>query len=62
MARSAARQAGTLSAGAVIAHCGQYLAAFKTPKEIYFIDEIPKNARGKLDRDVLARAWKQEYA
>ncbi|MFP6736699.1 MAG: class I adenylate-forming enzyme family protein [Rhodospirillales bacterium] len=57
-----ARQAGTLSAATVIAHCGQYLAPFKTPKEIYFIDEIPKNARGKLDRDVLAGAWKRENA
>ena len=57
-----ARQAGTLSVATVIAHCGQYLAPFKTPKEIYFIDEIPKNARGKLDRDVLAGAWKRENA
>ena len=48
------------SAADVIAHCGRYLAPFKTPKEIRFIDELPRNARGKLDREVLVTWWERE--
>jgi acyl-coenzyme A synthetase/AMP-(fatty) acid ligase len=46
-----------LKAEDVIAHCGRYLAPFKTPKDVCFVDELPKNARGKLDRRMLAAAW-----
>jgi long-chain acyl-CoA synthetase len=31
------------------------LAAYKTPKQIVFLDELPKNARGKLDRKALKK-------
>jgi acyl-CoA synthetase (AMP-forming)/AMP-acid ligase II len=56
------RPGSDLSAEDVIAHCGAFLAPFKTPKEICFVDELPKNARGKLDREALAASWKQENA
>jgi acyl-CoA synthetase (AMP-forming)/AMP-acid ligase II len=51
------RTGSGLSREDVIAHCGQFLAPFKTPKDVRFVDALPKNARGKLDRDALARAW-----
>jgi len=51
------RTGSGLSREDVIAHCGQFLAPFKTPKDVCFVDALPKNARGKLDRDALARAW-----
>lgn len=51
------RTGSGLSREDVISHCGQFLAPFKTPKDVRFVDELPKNARGKLDRDALARAW-----
>lgn len=48
-----ARPGNHLKAADVIAHCGLYLAPFKTPKDICFVPELPKNARGKLDRRML---------
>ncbi len=56
------RSGSDLSAEDVIAHCGESLAPFKTPKEICFVDELPQNARGKLDREALVASWKQENA
>jgi acyl-coenzyme A synthetase/AMP-(fatty) acid ligase len=56
------RANSTLSADDVIAHCSRTLASFKTPKEVAFIDALPKNERGKLDRESLASRWKQQQA
>jgi len=40
----------------VIAHCSQSLAGFKTPKRVIFMEQIPKNASGKLlKRELRAR-------
>ena len=54
-----ARPGSKLSATDVIAHCGRFLPPFKTPKAIRFIDDMPKNARGKLDRAALTAEWRQ---
>jgi len=42
---------------AVYAHCATKLAHFKMPAEIIFLDLIPKNDRGKVDRNTLQRLW-----
>jgi acyl-coenzyme A synthetase/AMP-(fatty) acid ligase len=54
-----AKEGSGLTEDAVIAHCGEALAPFKTPKQIVFIDDLPKNERGKLDRKALTTAWKK---
>ena len=54
-----ARSGSRLSSEEVIAHCGQYLAPFKTPKAIRFVDALPRNARGKLDRETLVASWRE---
>ena len=42
-------RAGTsVSAEELIAHCREHLAGFKTPKQIHFVDALPKNPSGKL--------------
>lgn len=51
------RSGSGLSTEDVIAHCGQFLAPFMTPKDICFVDELPRNERGKLDREALAASW-----
>ncbi len=40
-------------------HCRTALPEAKMPKEIIFIDSLPKNPRGKLDRNALADLWKR---
>ena len=48
----------TLDEAAVIAHCAQHMAGFKTPKRVVFTDTLPKNPSGKL----LKRDLRQRYA
>lgn len=39
-----------LSEEEVLAFCQKYLAKFKLPKHLVFLDEFPKNATGKIDK------------
>jgi long-chain acyl-CoA synthetase len=41
---------GKVTAEEIIAHCRENLAAFKVPRQITFLEEIPKNAVGKILR------------
>ena len=34
----------------VMAHCGRALAAYKVPKQVRFLDSLPKSAVGKILR------------
>jgi acyl-CoA synthetase (AMP-forming)/AMP-acid ligase II len=45
----------------LLAHCRLKLADFKLPKEILFVESIPKNDRGKIDRMRLIEEWKQSH-
>ena len=38
---------------AMIAECRQHLAAFKAPKRILFVDDLPRNAMGKVQKNLL---------
>ncbi len=39
----------------VIAACRERLAAFKTPKRIIFVDDLPRNAMGKVEKAALRK-------
>ncbi|MEM6529932.1 MAG: AMP-binding protein, partial [Chloroflexota bacterium] len=49
--------AGTSSEEAIIAHCQQNLAKFKVPQSVVFVDELPRNAAGK----VLKRELRKQF-
>ncbi|MEZ4986667.1 MAG: hypothetical protein R2795_16785 [Saprospiraceae bacterium] len=42
-----------IAADDLIAYCRTYLAKFKVPKYIVFMDVLPKNDTGKIDRKQL---------
>jgi acyl-CoA synthetase (AMP-forming)/AMP-acid ligase II len=42
-------------------HCRLKLPDFKVPKQILFLDFIPKNDRGKIDRNALVEEWKRGH-
>jgi malonyl-CoA/methylmalonyl-CoA synthetase len=42
---------------AVIAECRKQLAAFKTPKRVIFVDELPRNAMGKVQKNLLRQTY-----
>ena len=51
------REGMALTEAEVIRHCKDNLAGYKKPKSVDFIQEIPKNPYGKIDR----RALKEPY-
>ena len=53
----APRPGAALEEQAVRAHCAALLADVKQPGEIVIRAEIPKNDRGKVDRDALREDW-----
>jgi malonyl-CoA/methylmalonyl-CoA synthetase len=38
---------------AMIAECRRRLAPYKAPKRIVFVDELPRNAMGKVQKNLL---------
>jgi acyl-CoA synthetase (AMP-forming)/AMP-acid ligase II len=40
--------AGTVTADALIDHCRARLARFKVPKDVTFLDALPRNPSGKV--------------
>lgn len=38
----------------IVEHCKKNLAAFKIPKRIFFADELPRTATGKIQRRIVA--------
>ena len=49
---------GQGSEAAMIAECRKRLAAFKTPKRIIFVEELPRNAMGKVQKNLLRETYK----
>ena len=47
-----------LSSDEVLSYCRGKLPAFKVPKSVLFMNELPKNARGKIDRAALVELWR----
>jgi fatty-acyl-CoA synthase len=52
------RDGATVSEDEIIAFCRERLAGFKVPKHVVLVDELPKNASGKL----LKRELRERYA
>lgn len=46
-----------LSASEAINDCRKYIASYKKPREVLFIEEIPRNNSGKIDKNELKRLW-----
>ncbi|WP_137921398.1 AMP-binding protein [Hydrogenophaga sp. 2FB] len=52
------REGHTVAAEALVDHCRGFLADFKKPRSVDFVQELPKNANGKLSRKELReRYW-----
>ena len=46
----------------VLIYCEDKLPLPKQPKKLFFVDQLPKNDRGKVLRDKLRDAWKERTA
>lgn len=51
----------TPSEEAIIAHVKGELANFKVPKRVFFVDDLPRNAMGKVQKNVLRDTFKGTF-
>lgn len=51
------REGRSADAEELIAHCRAHLAPFKLPKQVHFVDALPRNTAGKLLKRELRRAY-----
>ncbi len=47
---------------ALIGQCREKLAAFKAPKRVFFVDELPRNAMGKVQKNLLRERFAGTFA
>ncbi len=53
--------AGALDAEAIIAAARSQLAGFKTPKKVVFVDELPRNSMGKVQKNSLRDTYRDAF-
>jgi len=51
------RDGAAVDEAAVLAAAKGHLAGFKTPKRVFFVDELPRNAMGKVQKAELRRTY-----
>ncbi|MFV0245633.1 MAG: AMP-binding protein [Qingshengfaniella sp.] len=51
-----------LSAEKIIARCRDHLAAFKSPKAVIFLDALPRNAMGKVEKAKLRVTYEAHFS
>jgi malonyl-CoA/methylmalonyl-CoA synthetase len=55
VAAIALKEATTITHEELITHCKSRLATYKCPKQIFFVSELPRNAMGKIQKNVLVQ-------
>jgi malonyl-CoA/methylmalonyl-CoA synthetase len=55
-------KAASLAEADVLAALKDRLAKFKQPKRVFFVDELPRNAMGKVQKNVLRETYARTYA
>jgi malonyl-CoA/methylmalonyl-CoA synthetase len=55
------RPGAALTEAAILSALGTRLAKFKTPKQIVFVDSLPRNVMGKVQKAVLRETYKDVY-
>jgi len=55
------RTGASLTAESIVATLRTQLAAFKTPKRVYILDELPRNAMSKVQKAVLRERYKDAF-
>ncbi|OFB37832.1 acyl-CoA synthetase [Mycolicibacterium sp. (ex Dasyatis americana)] len=56
------RDEATVTQEDILRHCREHLAGFKAPKQVFFVDSLPKNPSGKLLKRDLRQRFKLDFA
>ena len=57
-----AKKDAGLTEAAITAHLADRLAKFKQPKRVFFMDDLPRNAMAKVQKNVLRETHKALFA
>jgi malonyl-CoA/methylmalonyl-CoA synthetase len=57
MAAVVLKPGASLTAKEVIGHCKDHLLDWKCPKEVFFVEELPRNRMGKILKEVVAKLF-----
>ncbi|MBD2179185.1 AMP-binding protein [Pseudanabaena sp. FACHB-1998] len=60
IAAIALKDGDNVNAEAIIAHCKERLVSYKCPKQIFFVKELPRNAMGKIQKNILTQELRQQ--
>ncbi len=52
----------TLNGEQIITQLGESLARFKLPRKVFFVDELPRNTMGKVQKNRLREQWQQVFS
>lgn len=55
-------KASNLTEGDILSALEGRLAKFKQPKRVFFVDELPRNAMGKVQKNVLRETYAGIFA
>jgi malonyl-CoA/methylmalonyl-CoA synthetase len=44
----------------IIHYCKEHLAGYKCPKQVYVIDQIPRNTMGKIQKNILQKKYSEK--
>jgi malonyl-CoA/methylmalonyl-CoA synthetase len=58
---AAVTRTGEITEAAIIDACKTDLANFKVPKRVFFVDELPRNTMGKVQKNQLRDAYKDTF-
>lgn len=53
------KQNSAITAQAVIMHCENNMASYKKPKSVEFVEALPRNSTGKIQKNILKEAYWQ---
>jgi malonyl-CoA/methylmalonyl-CoA synthetase len=56
-----ARPGAAATEAGVLAAIEGRLAKFKAPKRVFFVDELPRNSMGKVQKALLRETYKDAY-
>jgi malonyl-CoA/methylmalonyl-CoA synthetase len=56
-----ARRAGAIDSARLVAALKERIAGFKVPKRVFVVEDLPRNAMGKVQKNVLRERYKNTF-
>ena len=51
------REEAKVGESELIAHCQAHIASYKKPRKVLFVDALPRNSMGKVDKPAIRAPW-----